>query len=46
VIVTAAFLSAHAALGEPWATLGAWAWCGIGVVAVGQLFVAVRRRIA
>jgi phosphatidylglycerophosphate synthase len=46
VIVTAAFLSAHAVLGQPWSTLGAWAWCGIGTVALVQLAVVVRRRLA
>ncbi len=46
VIVTAAFLSAHAVTGEPWSTLGAWAWVGIGAVALVQLVVVVRRRLA
>jgi CDP-diacylglycerol--glycerol-3-phosphate 3-phosphatidyltransferase len=45
VIVTAAFLSAHAVMGQPWSTLGAWAWCGIGAVALVQLVVDVRRRL-
>ena len=46
VIVTAAFLASAAALGDPWPTLGAAAWVGLGVVGVGQLLVVVRRRLA
>jgi len=45
VIVTAAFLAAAAALGDPWPALGAWAWTGLGVVGLGQLLVVVRRRL-
>jgi len=45
VIVTAVFLVAAAAFGEPWPALGAWAWTGLGVVGLGQLLVVVRRRL-
>jgi CDP-diacylglycerol--glycerol-3-phosphate 3-phosphatidyltransferase len=45
VIVTATFLAAAAALGDPWPTLGAWAWVGLGIVGLVQLLVAVRRRL-
>ena len=45
VIVTATFLASAAALGDLWATLGAWAWLGLGVVGLTQLLVAVRRRL-
>jgi CDP-diacylglycerol--glycerol-3-phosphate 3-phosphatidyltransferase len=45
VIVTAAFLAAAAALGDPWPTLGAWVWVGLGVVGLTQLLVVVRRRL-
>jgi CDP-diacylglycerol--glycerol-3-phosphate 3-phosphatidyltransferase len=45
VIVTAAFLVAAAVLGDPWPTLGAWCWVGLGVVGNGQLLVVVRRRL-
>lgn len=46
VIVTAVFLVAGAALGDPWPALGAWAWVGLGVVGLGQLAVVVRRRLS
>jgi CDP-diacylglycerol--glycerol-3-phosphate 3-phosphatidyltransferase len=46
VIVTAAFLAAAAALSDPWAALGAWAWVGLGGVGLAQLLVVVRRRLA
>jgi len=45
VIVTAAFLASAAALGDPWALLGAAAWVGLGVVGLAQLLVVVRRRL-
>jgi CDP-diacylglycerol--glycerol-3-phosphate 3-phosphatidyltransferase len=45
VIVTAVFLGSAAALGDPWPTLGAAAWTGLGVVGVAQLLVVVRRRL-
>ena len=45
VIVTAAFLAAAAALGDPWPALGAWAWVGLGVIGLTQLLVVVRRRL-
>jgi phosphatidylglycerophosphate synthase len=45
VIVTAAFLASAAALGDPWASLGAWAWVGLGAVGLVQLLVVVRRRL-
>ena len=45
VIVTAAFLVAAAVLGDPWPTLGGWAWVGLGVVGFTQLAVVVRRRL-
>ncbi len=46
VIVTAAFLASAAVLGDPWPTLGAWTWVGLGVVGLGQLLVVVRRQLA
>jgi phosphatidylglycerophosphate synthase len=46
VIVTAAFLGSAALLGDPWPTLGAAAWLGLGVVGLVQLLVVVRRRLA
>jgi len=46
VIVTAAFLAAAAALGDPWPGLGAWAWAALGVVGLTQLLLVVRRRLA
>lgn len=46
VIVTAAFLASAALLGDPWPTLGAAAWVGLGVVGLGQLLVVVHRRLA
>jgi phosphatidylglycerophosphate synthase len=46
VIVTAAFLASAAALGDPWADLGAWAWVALGAVGLVQLLVVVRRRLA
>lgn len=46
VIVTAAFLASAAVLGDPWPTLGAAAWVGLGVVGLVQLLVVVRRRLA
>lgn len=45
VIVTAAFLASAAALGDPWALLGAAAWVGLGVVGLAQLLLVVRRRL-
>nr|MBA2769415.1 RDD family protein [Sporichthyaceae bacterium] len=45
-IVTAAFLASAAVLGDPWPTLGAWTWVGLGVVGLGQLLVVVRRQLA
>jgi phosphatidylglycerophosphate synthase len=45
VIVTAAFLASAALLGDPWPTLGAAAWVGLGVVGLLQLLVVVRRRL-
>ena len=45
VIVTAAFLASAALLGNPWPTLAAWAWVGLGVVGLGQLALVVRRRL-
>lgn len=45
VIVTAAFLASAAVLDDPWPTLGAWAWVGLGVIGLGQLLVVVRRRL-
>jgi CDP-diacylglycerol--glycerol-3-phosphate 3-phosphatidyltransferase len=45
VIVTAVFLGSAAALGDPWPTLGAAAWTGLGFVGVAQLLVVVRRRL-
>jgi phosphatidylglycerophosphate synthase len=48
VIVTAAFLlgaaiySSHA---QGWATAGAWAWLGLGLVALVQLVPVIRRRL-
>lgn len=46
VIVTATFLASAALLGDPWPTLGALAWVGLGVVGLVQLLVVVRRRLA
>lgn len=46
VIVTVAFLASAAPLANPWPTLGAWAWVGLGVVGLAQLLVVVRRRLA
>jgi phosphatidylglycerophosphate synthase len=46
VIVTAAFLASAAVLGDPWPTLGAWTWVGLGVVGLVQLMTVVRRRLA
>lgn len=46
VIVTAAFLGSVALLGDPWADLGAAAWCGLGAVGLVQLGVVVRRRLS
>jgi hypothetical protein len=50
VIVTAASLLACALYqgrgdGPFWATAGAWAWVGLGVVGTVQLGVVVRRRL-
>ena len=45
VIVTAAFLVAASVLGDPWPTLGGWAWVGLGVVGFTQLAVVVRHRL-
>ena len=48
VIVTAAFLAAAAVAiptTDPWPTLGAWAWVGLGTVGLVQLLVVVRRRL-
>lgn len=46
VIVTAAFLlCAGLFLDDVWASLGAAAWVGLGVVGLGQLLVVVRRRL-
>lgn len=45
VIVTATFLAAAGALGDPWPALGAWAWTGLGVVGLAQLLAVVRRRL-
>jgi phosphatidylglycerophosphate synthase len=46
VIVTAAFLlSAGLFLDDIWASLGAAAWVGLGVVGLGQLLVVVRRTL-
>lgn len=45
VIVTTTFLVASAVLDDPWPTLGAWAWVGLGVVGCAQLLVVVRRRL-
>lgn len=45
VIVTAAFLTSAAFLGDPWPTLGAVAWVGLGAVGLVQLGVVVRRRL-
>jgi hypothetical protein len=46
VIVTAAFLlCAGLFADEVWASLGAAAWVGLGVVGLGQLLVVVRRRL-
>jgi hypothetical protein len=46
VIVTAAFLlCAGLFLDELWATLGAAAWVGLGVVGLAQLLIVVRRRL-
>ena len=45
VVVTAAFLAATAVLGQPWATLGAAAWVGLGAVGLAQLLVVTRRRL-
>ena len=45
VIVTAAFLASAGALGDPWPTLGALAWVGLGVVGLVQLLLVVRRRL-
>lgn len=46
VIVTSAFLASAAALGDPWATLGAAAWVGLGTVGLVQLLLVLRRRLA
>lgn len=46
VIVTVAFLASAAVLGDPWATLGAAAWVGLGTVGLVQLLLVVRRRLA
>ena len=45
VIVTAAFLASASALGDPWPTLGALVWVGLGVVGLVQLLVVVRRQL-
>lgn len=45
VIVTATFLASAAVLGDPWPELGAWTWCGLGVVGLTQLVLVVRRRL-
>ena len=45
VIVTAAFLASAAVLGDPWASLGAWAWVGLGVLGLVQLSLVVGRRL-
>ena len=45
VIVTATFLGSAALLDDPWPTLGAAAWVGLGVVGLAQLLVVVRRRL-
>ena len=45
VIVTGSFLGSAALLGEPWPTLGAAAWVGLGVVGLGQLLAVARRRL-
>ena len=49
VIVTAAFLlgaGIYASAAGAWATWGAWAWLGLGVVGLVQLLVVVRRRLS
>jgi CDP-diacylglycerol--glycerol-3-phosphate 3-phosphatidyltransferase len=45
IIVTAAFLASAAVLGDPWPTLGAAAWVGLGAVGLAQLAVVARRRL-
>ena len=45
VVVTAAFLASAAFLGDPWPTLGAAAWVGLGAVGLVQLALVARRRL-
>jgi hypothetical protein len=46
VIVTAAFLfCAGVFANDYWASLGAAAWVGLGVVGLGQLLIVVRRTL-
>jgi len=46
VIVTAAFLLCAGLFADDvWASLGAAAWVGLGVVGLGQLLIVVRRRL-
>jgi len=48
VVVTAMFLlgaGIYVGQGAAWATWGAWAWLGLGVVGLAQLLVVVRRRL-
>jgi CDP-diacylglycerol--glycerol-3-phosphate 3-phosphatidyltransferase len=45
IVVTVMFLVAAGVVDATWATLGAWAWVGLGAVGLTQLLVVVRRRL-